>query len=133
MRNQIDNTLDDLKPIFKTIDDCLTEWKGDGNLQFPTLIGMIALKLSWDDKQLREHDAIVRFYVRKHPDWHVTRGAHGGIMPATEKHKRDAIKIAKEIAKNQVKDAVAAKLVTTKAIDIKSVDNDDDADDSDSE
>ena len=56
-----------------------------------------------------------------------------GFMFAAEEHKRDAIKIAKEIAKNQVKDAVAAKLVTTKAIDIKSVDNDDDADDSDSE
>jgi hypothetical protein len=132
MSNAIKDIVDDLQTVFAHVDECLTEWKGDGNLQFPVLIPMVALKANWDEKEVRYYDPIVRFYVRKHPDWHVTRGAHGGIMPATEKQKKDAAKLAKEEAKNQVKAALEAKLAAKPAIDIKS-NSDDESDDSDSE
>jgi hypothetical protein len=130
--------LNDLDSVFEIVDECLSEWKGDENLQFPILVPMVALKAKWDDKEMRYYDPIIRFYVRKHPDWHVTRGAHGGIMPATEKQKKDAAKLAKETAKAQVKAALAAKLATLSAGDSKApvtstnVDDDDDNDDLDS-
>jgi hypothetical protein len=71
--------------------------------------------LNWDEKQLREADPFVRKYVRSHPDWHVTRGAHGGIMRASEKQKKEAAKAAKELASKQMKDAIEAKAAAAQA------------------
>lgn len=106
----IQKVLDELVPIFQAADTALNEWTGDGNLQFPVLLGMMAVKLNWDEKQVREADPLVRIYVRRHPDWFVTRGAHGGIMRSAEKQKKEAAKLAKDIAKKQMADAVEAKL-----------------------
>jgi hypothetical protein len=72
-------------------------------------MGMLAVKLNWDEKQVRENDPIVRYYVRNHPDWYVTRGAHGGIMRTTEKQKKEAEKTAKTTVKEQMKAAIEAK------------------------
>ena len=90
-----ESACDDLRPIFRATNEALSEWTGEGNLQFPKLLEMLALKLNWGEKQLREADVLVRWYVRRHPDWHVTRGAHGGIMRASEKQKKEAAKLAK--------------------------------------
>jgi hypothetical protein len=133
MSNTVQTVLDKLDPLFKTTDEILTEWsagKSEGNLQFPVLLGMIAVKMNWDERQLRENDPLVRYYVRNNPEWHVTRGAHGGIMRATDKQNKVAAKAAK--------DAVKAQLVA--AIDAKTASNvstepvvDSDSDDSDSQ
>lgn len=87
----------------------LAEWTGEGNLQFPVLLGMMAVKNNWDEKQVRRADPFVRDYVRLHPDWHVTRGAHGGIMRMSERQKKEADKLAKDLAKKQMRDAIEAK------------------------
>ena len=108
----ISSLLEELTQVFNTTDQVLSEWTGEGNLQFPILLGMIAVKMQWDDKQMREADPFVRKYVRNHPSWHVTRGAHGGIMRATERDKKEAAKQAKEAAKKMVKDALEAKVAS---------------------
>lgn len=103
MNDNIKNVLDKLAPIFSSADEALSSWSGTGNLQFPVLLGMIAVRLNWDEKQVRENDPLVRYYVRNHPDWSVTRGAKGGIMRSSAKQKRDAEKAAKDAAKAQMK------------------------------
>ena len=106
--------IDDLLPIFQATEQILNEWTGDGNLQFPVLLGMIAVRLNWDEKMVRENDPFVRKYVRKNTDWYVTRGAGGGIMRATDKQKRDGLKLAKDIAKKQIEEALEAKALAAK-------------------
>lgn len=109
MRDVTDKLLNELEELFRVTDEVLSEWTGDGNLQFPVLLGNIAVKMNWDEKQLRENDPFVRKYIRNHPDWYITRGAHGGIMRASEKQKKEALKAAKEAASKQMKDAIEAK------------------------
>lgn len=128
MSNPIKNSLDQLESVFTIADQVLSDWKGNGNLQFPILMGMLAVKLNWDEKQVRENDPIVRYYVRNHSDWYVTRGAHGGIMRTTEKQKKEAEKTAKSTAKEQMKAAIEAKVAqaataNTDATDQPSVNN----------
>jgi hypothetical protein len=113
MSDNIQSTLDDLTAIFTATDEVLSGWTGEGNLQFPTLIGMMAVKLNWDEKQAREADPLIRFYVRKHPDWYVTRGAHGGIMRLADKQKKEAAKTAKAAIKDQLKAQIEAKVAST--------------------
>lgn len=107
--------LDELSELFDVTDKALSEWTGEGNLQFPALLLTIAVKLNWSDRQMREADPFVRKYVRSHPDWHVTRGAHGGIMRASEKQKKEAAKAAKDLAKQQMQDQIAAKAAAQQA------------------
>lgn len=106
MSNDIEDVLELLKPLFTATDEVLSEWNGTGNLQFPVLLGSLAAKLNWDEKQVRENDPLVRFYIRHHKDWHVTRGAHGGIMRMSEKQKKEAVKAAKESVKKQIQSAI---------------------------
>jgi hypothetical protein len=116
MSNTVQNVLDKLAPLFQATDEVLAEWTGEGNLQFPVLLGMMAVKLNWDEKQVRENDPLVRFYVRNNPDWFVTRGAHGGIMRATEKQKKETAKAAKEAVKAQLQAAIEAKTASAPII-----------------
>jgi len=111
MSNIVQSVLDRLAPLFQATDDALSEWSGEGNLQFPVLLGMMAVKLNWDEKQVRENDPLVRYYVRNNPDWYVTRGAHGGIMKSAEKQKKEQVRLAKEAAKIQLQAALEAKVL----------------------
>jgi len=101
--------LDKFDSIFKTAEEILSEWTGSGNLQFPIFMGMIAIKMNWDTKQIRRSDPILRFYIKEHPDWNLTKGAHGGIQRMTDKQKKDAIVVAKNDVKNQLKVFIEAK------------------------
>lgn len=109
MNNTIKSVTDKLSAVFVATDEALTEWsngKPEGNLQFPALLGMLAIKMNWDEKQVRENDPLVRFYVRNNPDWHVTRGAHGGIMPVSVKQKKEADRLAREQSKEAARTVV---------------------------
>lgn len=116
----IQKVFDDLTPIFQATEQSLNDWNGKGNLQFPILLGMIAVRLNWDEKQVRENDPFVRKYVRNHPDWYVTRGAFGGIMKAEDKQKKEEDKAAKDLAKKQMKAAIEAKAAADAAAKINS-------------
>jgi hypothetical protein len=107
--------LSELDELFDVTDQALTEWTGEGNLQFPALLLKMAVKMNWSDKQMREADPFVRKYVRSHPDWHVTRGAHGGIMRMTERQKKEADKVAKDLVKKQMQDQINAKAAAQQA------------------
>lgn len=110
----IQSFLDGQVQMLLVVEEVLNSWSGEGCLQFPTLMSLIESKMSWDEKQLRAKEPIVREYVRTHPDWHVTRGAHGGIMKAEEKQKKEAAKAAKEKAKAEL-EAEIAKRAAAKA------------------
>jgi hypothetical protein len=106
----VQNALNKLAPLFQVTDDVLNEWTGEGNLQFPVLLGMLAVKLNWDERQVREHDPMVRFYIRNNPNWFVTRGAKGGIMRATDKEKKAVAKSAKDQTKADVAALIEAEV-----------------------
>lgn len=115
MSDVIQSVTNQLVVVFRATDEILNEWQGEGNLQFPNLMGMMAVKMNWNEKQVREADPIVRYYIRNNPDWHVTRGAHGGIMRASERHKKDQAKAAKEAIKQQMKATIEAKVAGNSA------------------
>jgi len=106
----IEETLEEYRALYRVINTVLNEWTGTVNLQFPVLLGMMAVKLNWDEKQVRKHDPLVRDYVRRHPKWHVTAGAHGGIMRKEVYEKKEASKFEKDMQKKQIKDAIEAKV-----------------------
>lgn len=114
MSDTKEKVLKDIGELIDATDTALNEWAGEGNLQFPALLGMMAVRNNWDEKQVRRVDPFVREYVRSHPDWHVTRGAHGGIMRASEKQKKEAAKAAKDLAKKQMQEAIEAKAEAAK-------------------
>jgi hypothetical protein len=108
MSDTINNNLETLRALFQSIDQILNEWTSNENLQVPVLLGMMAVRFNWNEKQVRENDPFVRFHVRNHPDWYITRGAGGGIMRASEKQKKEAILLAKTLAKKQMAEALEA-------------------------
>jgi len=118
--------LDNLSEVFELTEEMLVDWNGAGNLQFPHLLKMMALKMNWNDKEVREADPLVRYYVRRHPEWHVTRGAHGGIMKISDKVKKDAEKKAREDAKAQMKAAIEAKALAKASEQLSNSQNDND-------
>lgn len=115
----IQSFLDGQIPYLAIVDEVLNEWNGEGCLQFPTLMGTVSARLGWIGKEgekiARAKEPIIREYVRTHPDWHVTRGAHGGIMRASEKQKKEEAKAAKEKAKAELNAALDAEVARKKA------------------
>jgi hypothetical protein len=105
-----DKLLQDINQLIDSTDEVLNSWSGDTNLQFPVLLGMIAVRNNWDEKQVRRADPFVREYIRNHPEWYVTRGAHGGIMRAADKNKKEQAKLSKELTKKQMKSDLEAKV-----------------------
>jgi len=110
MSNPKQSFMDDTSSLYDVVIEALNEWHGEGCLQFPALLSTLAVKLNWNETQVREYDPVVRIIVRRHPDWHVTRGAHGGIMRASEKQKKEDAKAAKDRAKAELQAALAAKI-----------------------
>jgi hypothetical protein len=120
----IQSFLDSKISMLLAVDEFLSAWNGEGCLQFPNLLGSIQAKLGWDDKQLRANDPIIREYIRNHPDWYVTRGAHGGIMRMSEKQKKEELLAAKIKAKadlNAILDAKVKAEAAAKAVAIQPV------------
>jgi hypothetical protein len=115
----IQSYLDSKVSMFQIVDEVLDAWSGEGCLQFPTLIGQVNAKMNWigkeGEKLSRANEPIIRDYVRNHPNWHVTRGAHGGIMRASEKQKKEEAKAAKDKAKAELAAAIEAEVVRKKA------------------
>lgn len=98
--------------LFDATEEALNEWDASnvkGNLQFPTLLTTLTVRFNWDEKTMRENDPIIRKYCRKHPKWYVTRGAKGGIMRRSEWDEKNAVKVAKDLAKAKMLEAIEAK------------------------
>src|SRR5271157_388342 len=101
MSNDIDNVMEQFSVVIKTTNEVLNEWNWDeeDTLQFPRLLGLLAVKMNWTDKEAREHDPIIRFYVRRDSEWSVSRGAYGGIMRASDKLKKAQTALGKNLKK----------------------------------
>jgi len=87
----IDTVLENLKPVFVAANELINEFyeaNPKEKLQFPILMEKMAFKMNWDEQETRENDPIVRAFVRKSGDWVLVRGAHGGIMRASDKKKK---------------------------------------------
>lgn len=110
MTTTIDSVISELTQVFTATDEVLSDWKSESNLQIPVLVGMLAVKLNWDEKKMREADPLIRYYVRKLPDWSVTRGAHGGMSRVADKLKKDQAKVAKNAMKEQLQAQINAKV-----------------------
>lgn len=132
MSSHIEIVLDNMVGIFEATDEILNNWGGDGNLQFPALFAMLAIKMGWGDKEIREADPIIRYYIRRHPEWHVTRGAHGGIMRISDKQKKEEAKSAKNSVKKQLQAALEAKVQAMMSSPVIAKESSDDDSDDDS-
>ena len=117
MNENIKRSVEKFESIANAAEVALNEWTGDGCLQFPALLATMAVKFNWDEQEIRRNDPLVRFYIREHNDWHVTRGAHGGIMRMSDKAKKEQSKTAKNAAKEAARAAVEAKEAPVSATD----------------
>ena len=108
MSNVITTVTEKLVVIFTATEEALNAFQGDGNLQFPNLLSTLANKFGWNENEVRQADPLVRFYVRNHPDWYVTRGAHGGIMRTADRQKKSDAKSVKDALKKQMKASIEA-------------------------
>lgn len=114
--SKIDANLELVKTVWETTDECLKDHDySKSNLQFPDLMSKIVLKLELDEKMAREMDAIVRFHVRRHSDYGVTRGAHGGIVCLATKRAKEEAKLEKLKAKNEMAEQIQKKIESLKA------------------
>jgi hypothetical protein len=120
-QESMQNAVSKITSVWSLVDELLSSYNSNANLQFPTLMQMLAVKMNLEEKQVRELDPMVRFYVRNHPDWKVTRGAHGGIMRASESQKKEEERSAKLLVKNQLKAAIDAKIAQATPIVINSL------------
>ena len=111
----IQTFLDSQSPMYLVVDQILNDWKGKGCYQVPSLLGQVKLQMGWDDKELRSNDPLIREYLRKHPIWYVTRGAHGGIMRRAEKEEKEALVLAKKKAADEIHAVLDADLAKKKA------------------
>ncbi len=110
MNEVIKNILNNLAQMFEATDEALSSWVESRNLQLPALMGMVSTKMNWNEKQLREADPIIRYYIRNNPNYHVTRGAHGGIMRLSDKLKKEDDRNARMAVKKEVQALLEAKL-----------------------
>ena len=115
MNTDMSKVMDQVSALFQATEDCLAEWQGDGNLQFPSLLESLATRLGWTEKQAREADPLIRFYVRNSENWYVTRGAKGGIMRASDRQKKQEAISNKEMLKKQMKAKIEAQAHPTTA------------------
>lgn len=109
----VQTIFEELTMIFQMTERVLNEWNSPGNIQFPVLLGMVAVRMGWDERQLRENDPFIRKYIRKHKEWCIARGAKGGIMRASEKQKKDEMQMTKSAIKQQIEAVIAAKTSNT--------------------
>lgn len=113
--DSVEKVLEEIAKVYKVVDECLDEWVGVTNLQVPILLGMMALKLNWDDKQIKENDGIVRYYIRNHPDWYIIRGVHGGIKRIADKKKKEDTKTNHKLLKEQLRAQIESKIAANAA------------------
>ena len=112
MNDNVKNYLGFCQEVADATELALTEYfaKSEENLQFPNLVTMITNAINCDPKIVGDVDQHVRQYVRRHPDYHVSRGAKGGIMKMAVYEKRQAGKAATEAAKKVIAAQVEAKV-----------------------
>ena len=113
---QVQRSTNFCNQVFLETEVSLDEYfqKNEGNLQFPALLGMVGVRLKLDPKTLKDIDPFIRYHVRSHPDYYVSRGAKGGIMKRESYQSKLDAKAAKEAAKKQIEDQIDTKTLKSK-------------------
>jgi hypothetical protein len=106
----VEEALTNMKPILEATEEALIEYNSDENYKIPELIGAVALKLNWNEADIRANEHIVRHYVRNNKEWYVTRGAHGGAQRISVRDAKEEAKKAKVAAKADLRAAIESKL-----------------------
>ena len=115
MNNNINEVLSKIGKIYEAADEIFYSWDGPGLLQVPNFMGMLAVKLDIEDKEIRNIDPLIRFYLKHHADFYIARGAKGGIDRRSNKTEKDNIKNQKDIIKKMVEEEFAIKLASMQA------------------
>lgn len=102
MADNMQSSLDAVRAIWEAADRALDQCDGCDNIQLPDLMRQIAVSEGWDEKTVNANDAVVRFYVRNHTDWAITKGRCGGVIPRAVWEKKQAVKSAKAAAKKEM-------------------------------
>lgn len=115
MNDNVNNAVENFRSIVTETDRILMEWN-DGNLLFPDLLNLVGKKLNITGDELKTIDPFIRYYVRKHPDFHASRGAKGGIESMKIYQARVQAKEEKKLAKQAVVKQIDARLSTEDVI-----------------
>lgn len=106
--NTIKQIADQCATVFEAAETALKAWDFQAkNYQFPELVEAVsqALGIS-NDRDKKEIDGLVRYYVYRHDDYTSKRGAGGGVtLTALENAKRSTIE-----ARKAAKAAAAAEI-----------------------
>jgi hypothetical protein len=124
MNDPIESFLDSQRSILNLVDELLDGWKIEALYQVPQLLLHMGVRLNWDATQLRKFDPIVRAYLKDHPVWYVTRGAHGGIMRRDEHNKKENDKLTKLRAKEELKATLEAKAAAAASASVQIIEQD---------
>ena len=116
----VQNYMDsELSPLFKVVDDLLGDWDYAKCYQLPVLMMNIKDQMKWEgkegDKQFRAKDPIIRDYIRCHPVYYITRGAHGGVQLRDKLDKKEALVEAKRKAKEEISALIDANIAKKNA------------------
>ena len=110
MNSNIEQFKNKIGSLCQAVEEKLESWDEDSNLQVPNLMKMLALHFSWDEKNTKRMDQVVRNYIHDHPEWEISRGVKGGITRKIIKQNKIADKEAKLKAKEDAKKELIAKI-----------------------
>lgn len=133
MNNGTANFINTIKPVCEAIEEILSDWKSDNNMQFAVLLSQLQVKMNWDDDKAKSHDPMIRFYIKSSSDWIMNRGAHGGISRASDKLKKINDMQAKQDVKNRLKEQMKAAIEAKVLGSIKAADSVEDFSEEDNE
>lgn len=112
MKTDIDDVLNKAKLIFEEVESVLSEHNDDTCYKVPSLIKVLAVKLDWSEKQSRQNDQLIRFFLRDHSEYFITQGAKGGIQRKAVKAKKEQDKLLKDKLKEELKQIVEDKVAS---------------------
>lgn len=117
MSEQVNKMVEEAREIYRATEEALQkDWDQKENLQFPNLLSFVVARLKANPEKASEVDPFMRTFVRKHPDYYVSRGAKGGIMLRSVYEARLNKKAQVEAAKKVLSDQVDATVATTPTV-----------------
>ena len=108
--SNVQSFLDSRQAILEEVERELDDWKGEGCFQLPKMMELMEARFGWTETQTRSNDPIIREFIRTHPAYALTRGAHGGIARRADIQGKIDLKQAKKRAKEELSKALDAKI-----------------------
>src|ERR1700727_3782495 len=108
--SNVQSFLDSRQAILEAVERELDDWKGEGCYQLPKMMELMGARFGWTETQTRSNDPIIREFIRTHPTYVLTRGAHGGIGRRADIQAKVDAKEAKKRAKEELSKALDAKI-----------------------